>query len=573
MVCNPYALFRAFQARPDFPFYRHIWTVRDNDEMVRLSQEYQNDDNVDFVMFKSRGYAIFTARAKYLINNMAFPTDFVKRQGQIFLNTWHSVTVKSLGYDIPDGNRLNKNMLRNLLMADYLVSPNEFTTKIYDEAFRLREIYQGKYIEQGSPRNDLVAHTKKEEILQKLARTGIQVDGGKEIILYAPTWFGADLAKPVMDMKKYEALYEYLTKRLDMEKYELLVKPHQAVYRNLSQEEKGSNRYISYTIDTNELLAAVDILITDYSSIYFDFLIRDKPILFYMPDYEEYQKARGIYFKLEELPGPTTFTLSEVAGFIDNIEGIEKKYGERRRETRGWACKYDDGAASPRILDLLIDGKTAACRLTNAKKTGKKTLLFYMGNLESNQVTRLALDLLHGLDNEKYDITLFSLSLEGEEANRNFDQLPKEVRVLRKPGKSFFTQEEQAVYDHTLAKGLHSDGRELEAQRYLMRKEYVQCFGSTEWDYYIDFEGSDPLFSCMVMLGSQNPHAKYWIWQHSHIVRALGNDERARLKAIYDRCDKVIAVSEDGDDPLNMQEYNEKVLRRLEQLLENGAGF
>lgn len=553
MVCNPYALFKAFQARPDFKNYRHIWVLRDYDEMVRLSHEYEDDDNVYFVMYRSTGYASFTARAKYLINNTTFPPAFSKREGQLYLNTWHSITVKSLGFDTPDGNRIIGNMLRNFLMSDYIVSPNEFTTEIYNNSFRLRDIYRGKYIEHGFPRNDLVINTDREEILEKLARTGVQVDGNKKIILYAPTWFGAQSQKPVIDMEKYDRLFAYLTQHIDMEKYELLMKPHHVVYRNLSQEEKDSNRYISYVIDANELLAAADILITDYSSIYFDYLIKDKPILFYMPDYEEYQKTRGIYFKLEELPGPSVFDLPDLADCINNIDQVDEQTAEKRRKTKDWACKYDDGAASARILNLFMDENTSDCRLLEAEKTGKKTILFYMGRMAVNGATAAGLALLNAIDYDRYDVSVFVLGLKGIDENRNFDRIPKEVRVILRTGGPHFAPGEKSVYDHTLVRGMVVYDNEKELQRYLMEREYTRSFGSAIWDYYIDFYGYGPLFSCLTMLGAENANAKRFIWQHSDVFEDFSNDEKRELnntkialealRAIYDRADKVVAAT------------------------------
>ena len=156
MLCNPLALFKEFEKRPDFKEYLHIWTIADDSEIEYLRNEYKHYKNVLFVKYQSVGYAYFVAKSKYLINNTSFVNFFSKRKGQVYLSTWHSITVKSLGYDTPDGVRLVKNMLRNLLMADYVISPNEFMTDIFNNSFRLREIFQGKYIEEGFPRNDMV---------------------------------------------------------------------------------------------------------------------------------------------------------------------------------------------------------------------------------------------------------------------------------------------------------------------------------------------------------------------------------------------------------------------------------
>ena len=93
----------------------------------------------------------------------------------------------------------------------------------------------------------------------------------------------------------------------------------------MSEEQLNSCNFVSYHIDANELLSVADIVITDYSSIYFDYLVANKPILFYIPDFDEYSQKRGIYFKIEELPGPCAKDLSELSSYINNIDEVEEK--------------------------------------------------------------------------------------------------------------------------------------------------------------------------------------------------------------------------------------------------------
>ena len=270
MLCNPYAIFRAFLGMPEFEKYIHIWVIDNDEEMQLLLEEYKDYKNVFFIHYCNRAYAYFLAKAKYLINNTSFPFVFSKREGQIYLNTWHSITVKTLGYDTPDGNRVVKNMIRNFLMSDYIISPNAFMTKIFEESFRLTNVFEGKYIQEGYPRNDLTIHAQREYILKKLEQHGTKITPNKKVILYAPTWSGNAANQPIINMSKYTDLYEYLSSHIDTQEYQILIKPHHVVYRRLSQEEKDSGYYISYAIDTNELLSIVDILVTDYSSMNLD---------------------------------------------------------------------------------------------------------------------------------------------------------------------------------------------------------------------------------------------------------------------------------------------------------------
>ncbi len=135
MIGNPWAIFKAFRRRNDFGAYQHIWVILKNDELNRLSKEYRNVPNVRFILYGSEAYGYYLARSEYLVNNVSFPFFFAVRPEQHYLNTWHSITVKALGYDMPDGNRLTNNMERNFLMTDYIVSPNAFMTDIFNQSF------------------------------------------------------------------------------------------------------------------------------------------------------------------------------------------------------------------------------------------------------------------------------------------------------------------------------------------------------------------------------------------------------------------------------------------------------
>lgn len=554
MLCNPLAIFKAFQRSPDFNKYLHIWTVRDEAEKKLLEQEHKHLKNVIFVYYQSEGYAYFVAKSKYLINNTSFYPVFSKRKEQIYMNTWHSITVKALGYDMPDGTRLVSNMLRNLLMSDYVISPNRFMTDIFNNAFRLREIFTNKYLEIGYPRNDLVVNTKREEILSKMERRGTVVDRNRKIILYAPTWTGTNVGRPVIDVGRYTAIYEHFSKNVDMSEYQLLIKPHNIEYRNFTQEERNSGKYVSYTIDANELLSVVDILITDYSSIYFDYMTAKKPILFYMPDFEAYNKMRGIYFTKDELPGPCCFDLKSLAECVNNIEQVITDYKEICDNTRAWACEFDDGKVSEKALDVLFN-ENCDYNIKTAPKTDKTRILMYIGTLATNGVTSAALSLLNAIDYEKYDVSVFVVSLKNEQQNSNFDKINPNVRVILRNSAPTLTKEDKVVYNQMRFDGIPTDKTTLEHLKRIMQREYMRLFGEAKFDYIIDFSGYSPYFPALAFLGNQNANTKCFMWQHNDMLLDYTNEEKKALnnnavtvdalKSCYRLCDKVVSATED----------------------------
>ena len=107
------------------------------------------------------------------------------------MDTWHGIPLKTIGFDIPAGKVSAGNTVRNFLAADYLIAPNHFMTEIYENAFKMKNLYPGKILEIGQPRNDSYFHTDREAIFKKLQMAGVEADLKKKLILYAPTWKGS----------------------------------------------------------------------------------------------------------------------------------------------------------------------------------------------------------------------------------------------------------------------------------------------------------------------------------------------------------------------------------------------
>ena len=98
------------------------------------------------------------------MNNVTFPAYFTKKEGQIYVNTWHGIPLKHLGYDMPNGNVEVSNTVRNFLHTDYLISASPFLTEVYKYAYKMDNIYNGKIIEEGYPRLDILFRFSREDI-------------------------------------------------------------------------------------------------------------------------------------------------------------------------------------------------------------------------------------------------------------------------------------------------------------------------------------------------------------------------------------------------------------------------
>ena len=275
--------------------------------------------------------------------------------------------MKALGYDMPNGNTETGNVIRNLLQADYIISANEFLTEKYLDAFKLRGLYTGKIVEQGYPRLDILDEKSRDRVLEKLARHNVNVDPKKEILLYAPTWRGETYDNADADVKHYFDFKAALEKKIDTDRYQILIKVHQRIYE-LAKDKLKEDFFVPAQIDADEILSVTDILISDFSSIYFDFLKTGRPILFYIEDIEKYRSERGLYLGLDELPGPYTDSLDKLCGMIGDIESISKNYSTKYENIKNWSTFSDDGDISGRTLDIIFGKKNDYKQIENGSR-------------------------------------------------------------------------------------------------------------------------------------------------------------------------------------------------------------
>ena len=316
---NPRAIFKYLLNQEDFKSYTHIWSVENPELAADNISEFSSLDNVIIVKRESEDYYKYLATSKYLINNSTFGYYFEKRNSQVYINTWHGVPTKYMGYEHTAERVENaRGPARNFLLADYLVSANQFMTEVmYKRAYKLDGLFQGKILELGHPRSDAIINPNTLDVHRKLNTAGIHTD--KKIILYAPTWKGTlynNLDYNVEDFKKTVAK---LSENIDTEHYRIYLRVHYFLYKILANDPELRPMLIPFTIDTNELLSVVDVLISDYSSIFFDFLATKKPILFYVPDLEEYQSGRGLYVPVSRLPGYVSSNINDISITLGNI--------------------------------------------------------------------------------------------------------------------------------------------------------------------------------------------------------------------------------------------------------------
>lgn len=493
MTCSPYAIFKYLMTQADFQKYVHVWVIEDFEDNQKQIARYEAYDNVRFVQYQSEEYREALATAKYLVNNVSFPGYFTKREGQVYVNTWHGIPLKTLGFDIPTGNTSAGNSAKNILAADYIVSPNDFMTEIYEKAYKMKGIYEGVILQEGQPRNDNYFHTDRMDVIQKLRENGVEIDDDKKIIMYAPTWKGSQYSNPDTSLDAYFEIIRRIEKNVDTDQYQVFVKPHQIVYYYIKNTQGVNGQFIPATVDTNEILSVVDVLISDYSSIYFDFLVSGKPILFFIPDLEEYLGYRGLYFGIDKLPGPIAKTYEELEEMVRDIDGAMKPHLGKYQKERQWACPKDDGKVCERIVNTVFHGAVSQAAV-RCSQTEKKKLLLYGGSFGECGLTYSFLTFLKLLDYEKFDVTLLVDKNTEEGTQERIRSLPVGVRVLYRGMPCNATVEESAY--HMLVMEHGTDG-EITLPHKLYQRELRRLLGEARFDASVSFTGENGLFPVM----------------------------------------------------------------------------
>lgn len=491
MTCSPHAIFKYLLTQTEFQEYLHVWVIDDFSDNRISMEQYKDCENVKFVKFQSLEYREYLATAKYLVNNVSFPGYFTKREGQIFIDTWHGIPLKTIGFDIPSGKVSAGNTVKNFLAADYLISPNSFMTQIYKKAFKMDGLYPGTILEIGQPRNDSYFHSDREDVIRKLNQMGVKVDPDKKLILYAPTWKGSKYSSPDTSLDAYEKMIRTIEENVDTTRYQVFVKPHQIVYYHIKDTQGVTGQYIPATVDTNELLRATDILISDYSSIYFDYLVSGRPVLFFIPDLADYIGYRGLYFGIDKLPGPIAQNYEELGTLIRDADKAMEPYRERYQREAVWACPMDDGNVCKRLADVVFHGeKLEGCIKCHTVK--KKKLLLYAGDFSGNEVTGSVIQMAEYLDYEKYDVTLLVEGQKEKDSSQRLSELSGQVRVLYRGQPCNGSARENACHDLLMRR------KETEIPAAFYKREGKRLFGDASFDCAIDFTGKKDLFSMVL---------------------------------------------------------------------------
>ncbi|MDF0479626.1 CDP-glycerol glycerophosphotransferase family protein [Vagococcus sp. PNs007] len=338
---NPRAMYEYIKEH--YPEYKCYWSVD-----VAEQKKFENK-GLNIIKKGTIRWFFTMARAKYWISNSRIPLWVIKPKKTIYVQTWHGTPLKKLAIDMDDANiypswnrpiPYKKAFSLESSRWNYLISPNKYSTNIFRRCFD----FENEMIESGYPRNDYLINGNNEENINHIKKA-LNIPLDKKIIMYAPTWrdsFTFNLPLSLTNMKKELGDEYYVIFRLHyLVKHTSELIGHEDFIQNVT----------SYN-DISDLYLISDVLITDYSSVFFDYAVLKRPMIFHCFDMDLYKNdLRGFYFDFEKkAPGPIVTTTDEL---IDAVKRVDQQ--EISLEFLDQFASLEDGKATERVVERILE--------------------------------------------------------------------------------------------------------------------------------------------------------------------------------------------------------------------------
>ncbi|WP_367334094.1 CDP-glycerol glycerophosphotransferase family protein [Lentilactobacillus sp.] len=347
---SPFAIYKTFKTL--YPGIKMIWSID------RSQKKFCKENQIAYVIRRTNKWVRVLEKSQFWISNARFPTWVKKPNYVTYIQTWHGTPLKKLGLDIENVSmpgtttaKYHKNFVREANRWDALVSPNDYSTQIFRSAFG----FNNQILKIGYPRNDELINTQKEDINAIKEQLGIPLD--KKVVMYAPTYRDNQFAE------KGKYTFE-LPFNLDDFRQSfgddtvLVLRMHYLISNALDISEYSDFVYdFSDYPNISDLYLVSDLLITDYSSVFFDYAYLKRPILFYPYDYHLYkEELRGFYLNYEkDLPGKIANTSKQLLEEIDHaLAHPDMSANEKFMNFYNRFCAINDGLSSLKVVNYVM---------------------------------------------------------------------------------------------------------------------------------------------------------------------------------------------------------------------------
>ena len=501
---------------------------------IRTIFAQEKMEHVKLVVYASDEYVRLLASAKYLITDNTFPNYYIKKEGQVYFNTWHGTPLKTLGRQIQNDIAIG-NAQKNMVVADYLLYPNQFTKEVMIRDYMLENIAVGSSILCGYPRNEIFFDEERREQVREEMKLQ-----GKRVYAYMPTWRGTVAKIGSNKDDNYLMYFLYELDRWLTEDEVLYINLHPMTTHSKNDVEIKALKHIRkfpQKYETYCFLNIADVLITDYSSVFFDFACTGKKIVLLPYDKEEYLASRGMYLSLDELPFPQ---VRDVASLLKELRS-EKNYNDI--DFRNTFNALDGKNISQKLCDYIILGEDTNLEVEKIPDNGKENVVLYVGNLAKNGITTSIRNLLNTIDLSKRN---YYISFCQGKAKNHAAQLATFHSDV-----NFFVIAEffdLTVRDKVLRKLFRK--KILSAEKFMKfmgdraYQNFMRAYGTPKFHTAIQFNGYE---NEMILLYSAFPGNKA-IFVHNDMVNEIKTRKNQRkdvLNYAYRQFRSVATVTED----------------------------
>ncbi|HHV12841.1 MAG TPA: glycosyltransferase [Clostridiales bacterium] len=516
--------------------------------------------NVKMIDIRSKDYAKALASAKYLVTDTSFPPYYIKKKDQVYLNTWHGTPLKAMGRIVPMREYALGNIQRNFMIADYLLYQNDFSKQVFTQDYMLENIYPGTMLVSGYPRNSVFFHKDRYHKIRKEAGLA-----DKQVIVYMPTWRGLlhkkETGKQLELLGKY---FEEIDSKLTDDQV-FFVKLHPFVKNEMDYTSYKHIKAIPEQFETYDFLNASDALVTDYSSIMFDYACTKKKIVLFTYDREEYKNGRGLYIDLDTIELPKADTVDELIG---ELRAEDKEYPEFYERF----CSMDSADTPRQVIETLLHGETKVKENFKAERVvpnGKKKVFIFIKGMKHDHYTEDLISTINGIDTDKFDAYVCMKSSTVRKASDMVAKLRREINYFPISYEVNYTRMDYFISKLRLKLGLNAGFTNKRIDK-IMKREAMKYFGAAEFDAVIHQSGLDRMVGnmCILLADTSVYNFKYFNMQKYKENRAY----RAQVKYIvkhFPDYTKVVATKEfdllkkKADNIL----YNEERVFPMEKIL------
>lgn len=505
-------------------------------------EEFKKNYNlkIDRIITSEKEASKTLEKAKYIFTDSGIQYKYVKRPSQVFIDLWHGTPLKLMGIDYASEIASIGHIQHPLLSSDYLLYPNKYMMDIMLRAYQIEKIYPGKVLLEGYPRNSVFFDDKRRlEVKEKL---GFE---DREVFIYMPTYRGE--VQKIDDNRDF--IVEFLAKMDEMldENQLLIAKLHP--YDESNIDYSNFNNVISFPegFETYDVLNVCDVLITDYSSVLFDFANTGKKIILYNYDEENYLSSRGIYIPLDELP----FSKVQDADALINELNTPKNYDDNDFLEK--FCIFDNIDAAERLCRHIFTNEKV-CEEMEIENS-KENILIYPGKITDSFIN------FAQTISEKYNIFITYNQWDAyfkENCAEIIEMLPENVELLPFRFNLTPTFDEKKDYNRYFAS---SDMECPDSLNKLFKRSYDKQYQNIDFKAIIDFDATNPNVSSMFALSNSNSI----IWIHEDTFKKANANV---LKNLLPKFGTVVADSSElAKKVREISDENIKISGNIEDIL------